>query len=383
MGDIFSAIKENKLDLDTLNTLLVSNGDLLFNASEACKLNNYYFYINPLTYAVVEGNEPALRLLLENGAKPQSQPWDDWTPLHYVAYSKNVNIANILLQQGLNLEAADNQGYTPLLNAIDKQNTPLLHLLLEHGANPNCKTENGYTPLHEAVSFGNVEMAQALIEAGANVNAVDSVYADTALYLSSKYPEIVRLLLDSGANFNIRNNYYSLPLHGACISENMDTAKLLLDAGADPNGEMQWDPFVWTNWHSWVELSAWLWGQAATHAINTPLNIAVMKHNAELAKLLLTYGADPELQIERTETALSKASRLEDLELMTIFKAHLEQKTETLKALDVLGSDDIIPGLDSKAIMNSTESITTVAADYGDVYIQNNLLPDLSVEHTI
>jgi ankyrin repeat protein len=383
MGDIFSAIKENTLDLDRLNTLLVVNGDLLFNAFKICKLSNYNFYINPLTYAVVEGNESALRLLLEHGAKPKSQPWDDWTPLHYAAYSKNVNIANILLQQGLNIEAVDSEGYTPLLNAIDKQNTPLLQLLLEHGANPNCTTEKGYTPLHEAVAFGNVKMAQALIEAGANVNAVDSVYADTALYISFKYPEIVSLLLDSGANFNIRNNYYSLPLHGACISENMDTAKLLLDAGADPNGEMQWDPFVWTNWHSWVELSAWLWGQAATHAINTPLNIAVMKHNVELAKLLLTYGADPELQIERTESALSKATRLEDLELIAIFEAHIEQKSETLNASDILGSDDIIPGLDCNTTMNSTVSNTTVAAEYGDVYIQNNLLPDLSVEHTI
>jgi ankyrin repeat protein len=42
-------------------------------------------------------------------------------------------------------------------------------LLIAHGADPNSRTVNGSTALHQASKFGRIEIVRLLIEHGANV----------------------------------------------------------------------------------------------------------------------------------------------------------------------------------------------------------------------
>ena len=71
----------------------------------------------------------------------------------------------------------------------------------------------GSTPLITASLFGKIEVVRALVEAGADVN-YQNKEGSTALHTAAFFchPEIVGILLDNGADKSIRNNAGSTPL---------------------------------------------------------------------------------------------------------------------------------------------------------------------------
>ncbi|MCL4361832.1 ankyrin repeat domain-containing protein [Candidatus Dependentiae bacterium] len=89
--------------------------------------------------------------------------------------------------------------------------------------------------LFEVVYSGDSEKVKALIRAGVNVNS-RAQDGETALFTACKYgfKKIVKILLASGADPNIDNEYTS-PIHEACFNCYPEIVKLLIKAGADVN----------------------------------------------------------------------------------------------------------------------------------------------------
>ncbi|MAM71562.1 MAG: hypothetical protein CMP91_10510 [Gammaproteobacteria bacterium] len=77
------------------------------------------------------------------------------------------------------------------------------------------------------------------VEASISTEDVNAVQPDgmTALFWATYYDEtdVVRLLLNAGANPNIENRYGMTPLIQAAMNGNSDMISMLLDAGADAN----------------------------------------------------------------------------------------------------------------------------------------------------
>ena len=75
-----------------------------------------------------------------------------------------------------------------------------------------------------------------LNKGGINVDKRDSL-GNTPLYYASLKgaKDIVKLILDAGANPNLANNISETPLHLAAQSTSKEVIKLLTDAGADIN----------------------------------------------------------------------------------------------------------------------------------------------------
>lgn len=92
-------------------------------------------------------------------------------------------------------------------------------VLLLCGADPNACAENGVPVLHVAAFRGLVLTAYALIGRGADVNAQDSD-GNTALMAAviRRDENMVRLLLEAGADKTIMNNEYRSPKSIACGS---------------------------------------------------------------------------------------------------------------------------------------------------------------------
>ena len=96
--------------------------------------------------------------------------------------------------------------------------------------------------LFDAIFYGEkIEAIEDLLAQGADPNTefVNGTYKETALFAASslKRTDIVKLLIEKGANVNIPESYNKMtPLHRACYMPNnssLEIVKLLIENGAD------------------------------------------------------------------------------------------------------------------------------------------------------
>jgi uncharacterized protein len=160
----------------------------------------------------------------------------------------------------------------------------MVSLLLEAGAKLEQPGRDGSYPLHNAVRSGGREIVALLIQRGAVVDAMDRlgsygsplfIFAATA----GSDIEIARMLLAAGADPNLENDDGDQPLHYAAISGNVELGKLLIAAHVDVNH---------------VDKSGW-----------TPLHTAVDSSKHEFVRLLIAAGADVNLTNQGGLTPLS------------------------------------------------------------------------------
>jgi ankyrin repeat protein len=105
-------------------------------------------------------------------------------------------------------DAMARDGYTPLGLAAFFKRRDAVKALLDRGATPSIASrDQAFTPLHSAV-------------------ATDAGASDT---------DIVRLLLEAGADPNAKSREGGTPLHTAAFTGDRESAELLLAYGADPN----------------------------------------------------------------------------------------------------------------------------------------------------
>lgn len=116
-------------------------------------------------------------------------------------------------------------------------------LFLEEGANVNYKSESeaDFTALYRASMVGELDIMDVLLDYGADVN-VRTRFGSTPLHRASrkKTPEVAQLLLKRGADITLANDLGLTCLHHAVLRSRVDTIKFLLEAGADP-----WRRNVW------------------------------------------------------------------------------------------------------------------------------------------
>lgn len=120
--------------------------------------------------AVLAGNEPVCRMLLDKGAYVGKQDTNGQTPLHLAVDTGREEILKLFLDGG-NQNARDCMGRTALFNAIASENKRVLRLLLDAEIDIDCKDALGETALHVAVETGIDWIIRLLLEYGADVDA--------------------------------------------------------------------------------------------------------------------------------------------------------------------------------------------------------------------
>lgn len=168
------------------------------------------------------------------------------------AYNKGLSQTTILINAGADVNAKDNKGRTALMYAVDNKEEELVDLLIKNKVNVNAKDNNGETALgyayYDIYDWSlNPYIVKSLIRAGANINEVFKRSGNTALlYAIYTYTyqslwedetrtlpttfEVIKLLINNGANVNIRNEEGETPLS---LSEGYpEINKLLKNSGA-------------------------------------------------------------------------------------------------------------------------------------------------------
>jgi ankyrin repeat protein len=167
--------------------------------------------------------------------------WGGMSPLHLAARQGYIDTANALIEAGADVnQRATGDQTTPLLIAIINGNFDLAKQLLDKGADPNlAQSTNGVTPLYAALGCQWSDKA---------------LYPQPRAYEQQKtsYLDLMQALLDKGADPNARLTrkvWYSqydfdqsgvdetgaTPFFRAAYAADVDGMKLLVEYGADPN----------------------------------------------------------------------------------------------------------------------------------------------------
>lgn len=132
--------------------------------------------------------------------------------------------------------------YTGLHDAIEADDEEAVSVWIQHRPNDINKFSGEYGVLDQAITFGSVSMLKLLIRLGADVNACDSKFKMTALHnaanvqhlnFGNKYfkdrLEKIKVLMDAGADLNVKDQEGWTPLHYAMSENNWDMITFLLN----------------------------------------------------------------------------------------------------------------------------------------------------------
>lgn len=188
--------------------------------------------------------------------------------LFYTKKGEYENVKSLLIEKNFNINVLDDLGDTALLWACYYKHVNIVELLLYHNADPNFKGRFGMTAIQNSLYFWDTKPSKInvndikkttqtiklLLKYGSNVNIHDHNNKTPLIkvceinFISNYYLfndddiekyyslfNLTQLLLNNNAMTNVMDNDGYTALGNACKNGYIDTVKLLLKYGANPN----------------------------------------------------------------------------------------------------------------------------------------------------
>jgi len=221
--------------LDSVRALVAAHADVNLPSVDGS---------SPLVVAVQNGFYSVAEYLMDHGANPNTANDKGWTPLYLAVKNRNQEItavpgpskdgalefitrlldrgadpnvqikAETEVHQGMSALWLKEAGATPLLRAALCGDLTVVKLLLAHNADPEITTFDHTTPLMVASGVG---WAEGMLRE----------------YSEDQTLEVVKILLDHGADVNTANDHGITALHGAAYKGANKAVQLLVDRGAN------------------------------------------------------------------------------------------------------------------------------------------------------
>jgi len=176
--------------------------------------------------------------------------------------------------------------------------------------------------MQQHVKRARIDKVRELLEKGANPNVKQGSLS--ALHMIAMADEsicagILELLLEHGADPNVRDSVGATPLHDATLSGKVNAVRSLLMHGADVNVKTTGAIVV-------MEDYAGIFTES-TYSGVTPLHLAAYKGYAEIAKILLEWGADPNVRDNEGLTHLEIAKIRNDKKTAKIIEEYSKTRS--------------------------------------------------------
>jgi ankyrin repeat protein len=269
----------------------------------------------PLMYAAAVGSIDAMNRLLAAGADVNARNTLGSSALTWA--TRDVAKVRLLLNRGADVNVTSIPGRTPLLVAtMNNPSADVVKLLIAHGADPRAADKLQANALHTAAVAADVETLRVLLDAKVDVNARDAAdFTPLMVAVANGSVDAVKLLLSRGARVNDVSGLGEVILHAPARAKNgtlalgsftplllaapagsTELVKTLVDAGADVN--------------------------AKDMRGMTPLMLAIATDHYDLEKihLLIDKGAQVNVATPEGETALDWAQKFGETPVSALLK---------------------------------------------------------------
>ncbi|CAK7272636.1 hypothetical protein SEPCBS119000_005230 [Sporothrix epigloea] len=215
--------------------------------------------------------------------------------LQKVAARGNLVVTKLLLEKDADVEPGRENEIPALYRAAEAGHIAMVEELLRYRANPNVivRSRQGQTALFPACFRGHNQIVRLLLDHGADVRIRDREGRTPLLYLASEKDKVkwtmdtLRLLLGHGhANPEVRDNIGRTPLLWAATNGNLQLVEALL------NGSLG---------GTVADVSA------ANNRGRSALHLAAEANHEAMVRLLLKYEADPNATSDGGWTPLHNA----------------------------------------------------------------------------
>jgi ankyrin repeat protein len=307
--DIFRRIHYVHELIKRRGTVLRSSGCQKTDSNDGKYLDD----LPPLHQAAAIGDlETVERLLKERPGDIESEGGcDSAKPLHYAAYQGRQDVAIFLIEHGARLDTRDCDEATPLHWSVPFGQLSMFRLLIESGADINVCTNKRRTPLHWCGWKNQPAIARYILEEGFDVHVLDSDDRPPIAYCEGDCSELIRLLVDEGADVNFSSVEQLTPLHVTAEYCSVDAVRTLLEYGPDVNAvdNKSFTPLslAMRREESSEEICELLISHGASvsgidHGVPEPIHEAVGRPS--ILRLLLSHGADTEARHKNGRTSL-------------------------------------------------------------------------------
>jgi ankyrin repeat protein len=153
---------------------------------------------------VVQNQPEVVNLFIEAGMDPNVAV-EDKTVLLEACRRGYIEVGLALIEAGADVDAKDGYGVTCLMFSAITGSNELILKMIEKGADVNAKDKYGRSALIEALTTENdipLETYKALIDADADVDAQIEGGLTPIMLAADGDTEILRLLIDAGADLN-------------------------------------------------------------------------------------------------------------------------------------------------------------------------------------
>jgi ankyrin repeat protein len=321
-----------------------------------------------LMWAVAQGHNKVTTVLIHNGAELMARSrvrprlmhndstngsqydqgfiWNrgGYTPLLFAARHGNIEAGRLLVKAGATIDDRAPTGATALAIAVQSGHSEFAQFALTHGADPN-DFRPGYAPLHVAVLRGDSVSVKNLLAHGADPNKryekgtpvrrasrdwylMPHFVSATPFWLASYYqePEIMRLLVDGGADQNLTTLELWHPVFeraGAVgpphIAGGFQTALQAAARGRHDRGRSNLSSAVRDpDEDERITLEAVKLAREfgvninhADHVGNTALHTAAQRNHETVVRFLAEHGATLDIKNQSDQTPLVLAKRAE------------------------------------------------------------------------
>ena len=200
------------------------------------RVHTQYLYSNWASYRAC--TIQTVQSLTDHGADVNALNNEWQTPLWFACSDRQEHLVKFLLHKGSNSDIADKNGDSSLHAAMyGCCSTEIIQEVIEHGAHVNTVNTDGASPLLLACSTAQTESIKLLLRAKSDPNITFND-GDASLHAAidaqcSK--ETIQEIIDYGGDVNAVNKKGRTALLLGCFYREMDSVKILLEAGSDPS----------------------------------------------------------------------------------------------------------------------------------------------------